>query len=268
MNSIISNILADKTGGRIFELFGPWHFFYIILAVATITIVLAAIQNKGYDVRKKVVRVFIFIAFGLYMADFFLMPFAYGSIDTEKLPFHGCTSMCLMCFFSYYSKFLEKYRMSFVLLGLLSNITYLIYPAGVMWYAVHPLSYRVVQTMLFHCVMTIYTILMLVIEYKSLDIKKCYRDFAVVGCLAVWALIGSYAYGEVLNGVHTGYNWFFVVRDPIGVIPTDISPYLMPFLNIIVFSAAEMLIHLLIFGIKKAKDSKKAVDNTPLTVIE
>ena len=123
------------------------------------------------------------IAFTLYMLDFFLMPFAYGEIDIEKLPFHACTAMCVLCFLSYHNRFLEKYRMSFVLLGFISNLVYLIYPAGVMWHAVHPLSYRVIQTLLFHSIMTLSCLLTLIYESDKINIKKCHRDLAVTAVI-------------------------------------------------------------------------------------
>ena len=130
------------------------------------------IKGKEEKTKEKVERGLIKFAFSLYILDLFLMPLAYGEIDIEKLPFHACTSMCVMCFLSYYNTFLEKYRTSFVLLGFISNLVYLLYPAGVMWYGVHPMSYRVIQTLLFHASMTVYCLLTLVFNYKNINIKK------------------------------------------------------------------------------------------------
>lgn len=258
MYSLLHDFLADKKGGEVFTLFSGWHFFYIAFIIVTVTTVLLLLRKKSDEQKAKVTQVFINIAFGMYMADFFLMPLAYGAVDIDKLPFHACTTMSVVCFISYYNKFLAKYRLSFVLLGLISNVIYVVYPSGVMAYAIAPLSYRVVQTMLFHSVMTIYGILMLVTEYKKLDIKKCYRDVAVIACLTVWALIGNHIYSGSAEGYSHMFNWFFVINDPLGVIPTDISPYIMPFLNIAVFFAVEMIIHLVVLLIKKAKQPKKA----------
>lgn len=243
MYDLLRALLSDKIGGEIFVLFGAWHFFYVALVAVTVTAMVLYCKNKCKHTRKRVARTFIDIAFTLYMADFFLMPLAYGEIYIEKLPFHACTAMCVLCFFCSHHRLFEQYRRSFVLLGLLSNVIYLLYPAGVMWYAVHPLSYRVIQTMLFHSVMTVYGVLTLIWEYEKFDLRKCYRDLTVVVLMTAWALIGNYAYFGLQEG---GFNWFFVVRDPFYAIPESISPLVMPLINIVVFSAAEVLIHVVL----------------------
>ena len=251
MHSFLQNLLADKTGGEIFRLFSGWHFLYVGLTAAAVVLILLLAKGKEKDVRVRITNVLITIAFSLYIADFFLMPLAYGEIDIEKLPFHACTSMCVMCFISHHNKFLEKYRSSLLMLGFLSNIVYLIYPAGVMWYAVHPLSYRVIQTLLFHSAMTTYCLISLIFNYDKIKINKCHRDLIVVVGLTVWALIGSYVYSGAYGGGDRYFNWFFVVRDPFNAIPESISVFLMPFLNIAAFFAVEMIIHLIIFGVQK-----------------
>lgn len=266
MYPIIHNLLMDKTGGEVFIPFSLWHFLYIFLTVGSIVLSLVLVRGKSEKVKHTLERVFIHIAFGLYVADFFLMPFAYGRIDIEKLPFHVCTSMCVMCFLSYHVKALEKFRNSFVLLGFISNLVYISYPVGVMWYGVHPTSYRVIQTLLFHCTMTAYGFIVLALQRDKFNIKKCYRDLGVIVLLTAWALIGCYSYsGEVGDYSHS-FNWFFVVRDPLNVIPTDISPYIEPWLNILAFFTVEILIYLILMGVRKL--IKKDVDKASESVIE
>ncbi len=256
MYSFLHELLMDKKGGEIFRLFSLWHLLYIALTAAVITTVLIIEKKKHNGLREKTVKFFIDIAFALYVADIFLMPIAYGEIDIEKLPFHACTAMCIMCFLSYRVIFLEKYRLSFVFLGLISNLVYLVYPAGVMWHAVHPLSYRVIQTLIFHSVMSIYGILTLIKEYQNVEIKRCYRDLAVILMMTVWALIGNYTYNGDSEGYSHFFNWFFVVRDPFYILPESIAPFVMPFLNIIVFFAIEMLMHLVIWAINTHRIKK------------
>ena len=257
MYTFLSNLLSDKKGGDIFTLFSVWHFFYIILTLFAVAIVCFLLKNKSDDLRKKTTRTFIYVAFGLYIADFFLMPLAYGEIDIEKLPFHACTAMCVLCFLSYHNRFLEKYRLSFVLLGLISNFVYLIYPAGLMWHAVHPLSYRVIQTLVFHSAMTIYGLLMLIYEYNNFELRKCYRDLSVIAFMVVWALLGNYAYNGTSEGYSHFFNWFFVVRDPFYVLPESIAPFVMPILNIIIFFALEIIIHIVLIGVKRIKNKSR-----------
>ncbi len=246
MYPFLHELLKDKKGGEIFTLFSWWHWLYIVLTAAVIITILFIQKKKTDESKEKIARFFIDLAFALYIADFFLMPLSYGYINIEKLPFHACTASCTMCFLSYRVKFLEKYRLSFVFLGVIANTVYLIYPSGVMWHAVHPLSYRVIQTLGFHGIMSIYGFLTLAKEYQKIEIKKCYRDLGVVLAMTVWALIGNYAYNGNSEGYSHFFNWFFVVQDPFSIFPEHIAPFIMPALNIFMFFAVEMLIHLAI----------------------
>lgn len=257
MYSFLHGLLADRKGGEIFTLFSGWHFLYIFLTVGAATLFLHIFKNKSAAARHKLSKLLINISFGLYIADLFLMPLSYGEIDIEKLPFHVCTAMCVICFLSYHSVFLEKYRTSFLLLGFISNLVYLIYPAGVMWHAIHPLSYRVIQTLLFHSVMTLYGFLTLIYERERLNIRYCYRDLAAVGCMTLWAMLGNFIYNGVSEGYSHFFNWFFVVRDPFYLLPEAIAPFIMPFLNTAIFFAAEILLHLTFMAFKKPRRSPR-----------
>ena len=257
MYHTLHNILSDKTGNEIFTLFSFWHFFYIALAIAAITVTLITLRKKSAQSKKKAPYIFINIAFGLYIADLFLMPLAYGHIEIEKLPFHACTAMCVACFLSYRVKFLENIRTSLVLIAFISNIAYLLYPAGVMWYEIHPLSYRVVQTLMFHSVMTVFCILYLIYEREKISIKNCHIDLLVTAILTVWALLGSYTYSGSEGGYDHLFNWFFVIRDPFNAIPESVAPFIAPFINVILFFAGEFCIRLIISCISRSLCKKR-----------
>ena len=253
MYSFLHTLLADRKGGEIFTLFSISHFAYIALAAAAIIALLLLMRHKDAAAREKLTRSLSLAAFLMYVADLFLMPLAYGEIDIEKLPFHACTAMCVACFLSYHVPFLAKYRTSFAMLGLISNLVYLIYPAGVMWHAVHPLSYRVIQTLLFHALMTVYTLLLLIWNREQIRIKHCYRELLVTCGMTLWALLGNYAYNGQSEGYDHFFNWFFVVRDPFYAIPQGIAPILMPFLNVALFFALQMVLHLILWAMRRQK---------------
>lgn len=257
MYQFLQRLLSDKKEGELFTLFSPWHFFYIGLAVIAIVGILLLMKNKKEETKKQICRFLSSFAFGLYVADFFLMPLAYGEIDIEKLPFHACTTMCVMCFLSDRVGFLKKYQMSFVKLGLVSNMVYLIYPAGVMWHAVQPLSYRVIQTLFFHCVMTVYGILMLAYHREKTSGKTIGRDFLVIVGMTVWALLGNCVYNGTAGTYSHFFNWFFVVRDPFYRLPEDIAPFVMPFINIALFFGVEMLLTAITALIARKGDKSK-----------
>ena len=246
MYQFLSSILSDKKGGEIFTCFGLWHFVYIAIAALLFTILFLVLNGKDKSTKDKVMLTLINISFGLYILDFFLMPLAYGEIDIEKLPFHVCTAMCVMCFLSNYIEWIKPLRVHFALLGFISNLVYLIYPAGVMWHAVHPLSYRVVQTLIFHGVMTVYGLLVLVYDGRSLSFKSCYRDLAIISGMTVWALLGNLIYNGESGEYSHFFNWFFVIRDPFYILPANIAPFIMPFVNIAIFFGVEMLVYLII----------------------
>jgi len=258
MYSFLHNLLKDHSDGTLFTCFSVWHFLYIILAVALVTVFIILCKDKEQSVKERVLRVFSGIAFGLYMADFFLMPFAFGEIHVEKLPFHGCTAMCVMCFASNHSRVLRKYRRHFALLGLICNLMYLVYPAGVMWYEITPYSYRAIQTLLFHTSMVTYGVLALTFDEEGMSIRHSYRDLAILGGMTVWSLIGNTLYTGSAGEYSENFNWFFIKEDPFGILSAEIGQYVLPFVNIAVFFAVEMIIYLIFMGIRKAKRVKAA----------
>lgn len=251
MYGVLSEILSDKKGGAVFSCFGIWHLCWLFAAAVVIGAVILYVRKQDAEKQRKFIAYFINGAFGLYIADFFLMPFAYGEIDIEKLPFHACTSMCVMCFLSGHNGFLSKFRLQFAMLGFVSNLVYLIYPAGLMWYQVHPLSYRVIQTLLFHTLMTGYGLLVLLFENGKREWKK---DLAVITVMTAWALLGNTLYNGQAWGKTHFFNWFFVVRDPFYILPEQIAPFIMPFLNIALFMAVETIVYSICRRRKKGRE--------------
>ena len=201
------------------------------------------INNKEERIKEKIVKLSIYIAFSLYILDFFLMPFAYGKIDIEKLPFHICTITCVLSFLSRHNKFLYKYRISFAILGLIGNLIYLIYPAGVGWYQIHPLSYRVIQTLLYHFVMSSYGLFTLMYERPKLEIKKSIRMLIIVVILVMWALGGNTLYNGTYKEYDHFFNWLFVVRDPFYILPIEIARFIMPIFMIVFLYSLSILVY-------------------------
>ena len=233
MNEFLRWLLSDRTGGAVFNCFGFAHFCYIGVVFAVAGVLVLHLCKQSGETCRKVTEAVIGCAFAMYILDFFLMPLAYGAIDIEKLPFHACTAMCVMSFLSRHSKRLGKYRVQFAMLGLISNFVYLVYPAGVMWQQIHPLSYRVIQTLLFHGCMTIYGLLVLL--YEEAPPQPARKMLAVTVGMTLWALLGSWTY----TSDQWIYNWFFVIQDPFGLLDPNIAPFVMPPLNVVLFSLVQ-----------------------------
>ncbi len=242
MYNILRELLEDKTGGTAFKCFGLFHIFVILTFAAIAVLLCLYLKNKSGEKRKKITDLVVGIAFGVYIADFFLMPFAYQEISIDKLPFHICTTMCVLCFWSRHNAFLGKFRLQLAMFGFLSNLTYLIYPAAMMWMKLHPLSYRVLQTLIFHGVMMVYGVIVLVYESQEFTWKRIYKDLGVIVFMVVWASFGNALY----NGGENVYNWFYVLQDPFEIFPKDIAAYISPLLNITIFFSAAMVVYWII----------------------
>ena len=249
MYDFMKQLLEDKRDGYLFQCFDVWHISFLILLLGAIATVFWLFKDKSDLVKNKLLDCTIGIVFGLYIADFFLMPFAYGFIEIEKLPFHACTITCLMCFLSRHNKFLGKFKKSFAIFGFISNLSFAVYPAGVMWAIVHPLSYRSVQTLMFHGLMVAYGFFTFVFDKDIVfDWKKIFKhDLPVLALMIIWSLIGSYSYTGYYDGYDHWYNWFFVRTDPFGILPPSVAP----FVTLLAFLLADVVIHLIYFAIKK-----------------
>ena len=255
MYETISKLLEDKKDGYLFQCFDIWHICFLGIIFCAIILTLFLVKNKSELVKKRLLDLTVGFAFGLYMADFFLMPFAFGEIHIEKLPFHACTLTCVLCFLSRHSAFFGRFKKSFTVIGLISNFIFAVYPAGVMWYQVHPLSYRAVQTLLFHGVMAAYGIFALAFDKDiTLDWKKIFKqDLIVLVLMILWALLGCYSYTGSYNGYNQWHNWFFVQTDPFQILP----PTVAPFATLFAFLLADAVVHLIYFAIKKSGKKNK-----------
>lgn len=258
MYKVLNELLKDKSGDVTFNCFGLHHIIYIVLGILLLVFLILVI-NKKQDKKETIINIVLDVALGLYILDFFLMPLAYGEIDIEKLPFHACTCMCVMSFLSRRIKWLFKFKNAFAMLGLISNMVYFFYPAGVMWYHVSPFCYRVIQTLLYHYVMMVYGILVLVYERTELSFKDILYDIIAIVAMTIWALIGNLAYNNIQDSGRI-INWFFVVKDPFGLINPNISKYIMPFITPIAFIIVVLCIYTFIILIRKIKTSHANIE--------
>lgn len=199
MINILRNLLNDHTteGVMKFRLFQGWHILYLVVILGLIIALSFILKNKSEKAKQLAIAITINSAFTLYMLDFFLMPFAYGYISVDKLPFHICTLSCLLCFACRHNKFLSKFKTQFVMLGLIGNLIYLHYPGVLDWYNVHAFAYRSVQTLLFHGLMTAHGIFSLVFGDIKLEWKYCYKEAIAISLLVLWSLFGNIMYSDI-----------------------------------------------------------------------
>jgi len=104
--------------------------------------------------------------------------------------------------------------------------------------------------LLFHGAMTGYGLLVLLFEADKREWKK---DLIVLSAMTVWALLGNTLYNGQAWGKTQFFNWFFVVRDPFYILPENIAPIIMPFLNIALFMVVESVVYVICLGRRGCK---------------
>lgn len=269
MYDIISSLLSDKNNGIMnFKAFSFCHILYLLLIIGSIILVLFLYKNKSQEQKNKLINITVILALCLYIADFFLMPFSYGYINIDKLPFHLCTSMSIMCVLSRYTKFFAKFKTSFTILGLVGAMMYIVYPAGVP--EADGYSYRIVQTVIYHGLMIAQGVFS--IAFKDLDLRwnTLKYDLISIVSLALWAYLGNTFYSgvvtkpcdcvegctEVITIYNYDLNWFFVKHDALYIIPDDIDIYIAPFAMVIVIFGMCALIRFLSIIVLSLFDKK------------
>ena len=76
MYDFMSGLLADKKDGVIFTCFGVWHWIYMGVILGIIVLAVLWLRGQSRYSKQRAITGFINCAFGLYVLDFFLMPFA------------------------------------------------------------------------------------------------------------------------------------------------------------------------------------------------
>ena len=264
-----------------FKPFSFCHILYFLIIAIAIVLVLFWCKNKPKEFKNKVVNYSLNAAFILYIADFFIMPLAYGEIVIDKLPFHLCTSMSILCFLSRNTKKLAKFKNSFTLLGMIGALMYLVYPAGVTngpGQYFDGYTYRIIQTVLYHGLMVAQGVFAIALGDVVLKWDSFKYDVIIILFVAVWAMFGNFAYNgvvseqcdcvegcqEMIDVYSEEHNWFFVLHDPLYIFPDETDGYYSPLIMIGAITGMCALIRflsdelLILFQVKKRnKESHK-----------
>lgn len=252
MYNQIHDILKDHhTGTFTFKAFSLCHIIYLLLIIAAIVLVIYLFKDKSQATKTKVINLTVTIALCLYIADFFLMPFSEGKINIDKLPFHLCTSMSVMCFLARHNKKVAPFKTAFTILGLIGGLMYLTYPSGVA--EADGYSYRIIQTVLYHGLMIAQGVFAFAFDDLDLDWKKIYYDAIAIAGLAVWAFIGNTLYSgtnEALSYAHD-FNWFFVKHDALYLIDDNHDGLIAPIMSIVSVFGFDALIRLIVISLQR-----------------
>ena len=217
-----------------------WHYFYIVVIAGAIIGGAIALNRSSDKTKKRVLDILPIVVIGLYIFDLFVRPIAglefandksfqqaiNGYLD--KLPFHICTSMGIVCVFAQHCKKLEKFKGSFAILSIVGPLMYMVAPLAVFGDN-HVFCYNTIQTILFHGVLMAWGILSITTGQVKVSIKNWYKTLAIQGVLFLWGVFGNVVFSN-MSSVATwnesgSYNWFFI-KDGAGVIPNVVSgPY-------------------------------------------
>ena len=212
---------TDITECRLYaDAFTIYHLIYAVVIIGAIVGAAIGLHYASPKIKKRVLDILPLIVIGLYISDLFLRPIAKLDGDFEqaiagyldKLPFHICTSMGIVCVFAQHSKKFQRFKGPFVILSIVGPLMYIVAPLGVFG-TNHPFSYNTMQTMAFHAFLMAWGVLNITTGETKVSIKNWYKTLAIQGVLFGWGLFGNILYSDMTNAqtwYDTGYDWFFI----------------------------------------------------------
>ena len=212
---------TDITECRLYaDAFTIYHLIYAVVIIGSIVGAAIGLHYASDKIKKRVLDILPLIVIGLYISDLILRPIAQleGEFEQsiagylDKLPFHICTSMGILCVFAQHSKKLQKFKGPFVILSIVGPLMYIVAPLGVFG-TNHPFSYNTMQTMAFHAFLMAWGILNITTGLTKVSIKNWYKTLAIQGILFGWGLFGNILFSDMTNAetwYNSGYDWFFI----------------------------------------------------------
>ncbi|MGM9858240.1 MAG: hypothetical protein ACI311_03215 [Bacilli bacterium] len=145
MNVVSLKFLTDLD----ISLFSIWHILWIVLIIGFAFLGYFLLRNKEEKTKTLVLNVLACLLIGIYILDFFIMPFSQGKIDIDKLPFHFCTLTAVFIPFAQFNKKFKPIKNVIVCFAIVSSLMYITYPGSALG-GISPFAYKVIQTFLFH----------------------------------------------------------------------------------------------------------------------
>ena len=219
MKDFFAWLFSEKTSSLKIGLFDQWHFLYLFIIFGGTLLLALLFRNKDEFKKEKVLRLFAYLTFGLYVADFFIMPLSdsYSGISVYKLPFNICTMMAVFVPFVQFNKRLKPIKSVVVVLSVASSLMWMCYPGSALG-GQPPFCYLIFQTFMYHGLLFCWAALNLAYGEVKLDIRKIWKDFIGILVILVWAAFGNTVY----DGNH---NWFFIEKSIFPFLKDEIMPF-------------------------------------------
>ena len=247
MREVLINIFKDDISfGPDITLFGYMHIIYFLIILGFTFFMAYYFRNKDDATKKKILDIYEIVIVCLYLGDFFVHPFMNNenALNVDKLPFHLCTIACpLIVITRVFPNHTKHIAHAVPILGLVGSLMYLTCPSGAVGDGVKAFSYRMIQTFMYHGAVFTYGVLTMAYGENKLEYKKIYVEAIMIALLVLISLGANSAY-SIPGGHH--YDWFFTTGSSYGV-----SPYLMPFIMLVVIFAMCNAIYLIYFGVRK-----------------
>ena len=223
MKEIVTWLLSQNNSSLKIGLFDGWHFLYLFVIFGGTALIGIFFSKKSPAAKDKVLRVFAYLTFGLYIADFFLMPLSdsYNGISVYKLPFNICTILAVCVPFVQFNKRFVPIKSAVVSLSITSSLMWMCYPGSALG-GQPPFSYVIFQTFMYHGLLFAWGVLNLALGEIELDFKKIWKEFLGILMILVWAAFGNMIYdGE--------QNWFFIETSIFPFLSDEIMPVMVVF---------------------------------------
>lgn len=195
--------------------FSPAHIVYLILIGGGITLAYLGLRHADEARKEKVLRLLAYALVFSYVSDFFFHEFVYGGLNTDKLPFHICTALCILVAVAQFRHNGDKIREPIAILATLAPLAYLMLPISVG--SGEPWCYQAVQTMFFHSVLLAWGLLSVLLGRVKPQIQHAWKSGVVLMGITLWAKFGN---------LLMEHNWFFLEEDAfyIGLVEQGVIP--------------------------------------------
>ena len=221
MKNFIAWLFSENNSSLQIGLFDIWHFLYLFIVFGGTVLLSLICQKKSDAVKEKILRIFAYLTFGLYIADFFIMPLSdsYGEISVYKLPFNICTIMAVLVPFVQFNRKFAPIKSAVVTLSIASSLMWMCYPGSALG-GEPPFSYIIFQTFMYHGLLFCWGVLNLAYGKVQLKFRCIWKEFCGILLILVWAAFGNTVY----DGEH---NWFFIEESIFPFLSDEIMPVMV-----------------------------------------
>jgi len=221
MKDFFAWLFSENNSQLQIGLFDVWHFLYLFIIFCGTLLLSLLFRKKDEDCKQKVIKIFAYLTFGLYIADFFIMPLSdsYNGISVYKLPFNVCTILAVFVPFVQFNEKFSVIKPVVVTLSITSSLMWMCYPGSALG-GQPPFSYIIFQTFMYHGFLFTWGVLNITLGDVVLSIKNIWKEFIGILIILVWASFG--------NAIYEGeQNWFFIEKSIFPFFSDEIMPLMV-----------------------------------------